>query len=133
MLCPTEKPGIVAARATESSVIDILVTRKLLNTRQNKAALRFKSDYHRAGLSPHVTGTYAPTIAKSGDFTERDRSDSEEAAYQCWRHAIKIIGQRDSGLVISALCHDTAPSRADIPRLQDALERLVDWYGLNRQ
>ena len=130
VLEPTERVGVVAARATECQIIDILVMRRMLDAQQNKAALRFKLDYHRAGLSPHVTGSYTPAIAKTDPFTRRERNDVEEAAYQRYRLATKILGQRFSGLVVSCFCHDMAPAPVDIPRLRVALELLVDWYGI---
>lgn len=130
-LGPSETPGLLVVRATESTLVDLLAARRWLNLRQNKAALRFKADYHRAAMDAPLCSRYAPRIAQSDPFRDHERSDAEEAAYQRWRLAVRAMGP-GGGLAITTLCHDMMPARSDVARLRAALDRLADWYGIDR-
>lgn len=127
----TEQAGMLAARATEEHVIDTLVERRILDERQRLAAMKFKLDYQRAGLAPHVTGSYTP-IRRGEDvfYHERERSDIQEAAYQRWRNAVRELGLRCSDAVISTACHDLLPVPRKLVALQKGLELLAEWYGI---
>jgi hypothetical protein len=126
----TEAAGVLAARATESSVIDMLAARHVLSGTETEAALKFRLDYQRAALARPVTGSYN-SVSPHGDFhRERERSDAEEAAYQRWRNAVRKLGLHISGIAISTICFDLVPTPRDILLLQKGLERLVEWYGL---
>ncbi|HUY68241.1 MAG TPA: DUF6456 domain-containing protein [Alphaproteobacteria bacterium] len=127
----TERAGVLAARASEEHVVDVLVLRGILRPGQRAAALKFKGDYQRAAIEGRLTGCYDATRA-IGDhlYRGRERSDFEEAAYRRWRNAVRALGQLLSGTVISIVCHDRAPGPRDVPRLTSGLDRLADWYGL---
>ncbi len=130
----TERAGILAVRATEESIVDIMVTRKALTQAQANAAFKFKLDFQRAGLAAHVTGSYSPVRAnKDYCYGAKVRNDFEEAAYQRWRNAVRELGLGLSGLVISTVCHDLLPMPRDIDMLRLGLEKLIDWYGLPKE
>lgn len=127
----TERAGVLAARATEEHIVDILLLRGVIDAPQREAALKFKLDYQRAALSAHVTGSYSLTRHGRDFFRyERERNDLEEAAYQRWRNAIRELGLALSGVMIAVVCHDLSPTPCDIAALQKGLEKLVKWYGL---
>jgi len=130
----TEKAGILAVRALEEHVIDVMVLKGVLDKSQSEAAFRLKLDFHRAGLATNTTAHYTPERSKT-DFWQgrRDRTDAEEAAYQRWRNAVREMGLELSGAVLATVCHDTTPSYADLPLLQKGLDRLVDWYKLPKE
>jgi hypothetical protein len=131
-LVVTERAGIVAARATEEHVVDILVTKKFLSEVQRDAALVFKRDFQRAALGVTMTGSYNPNTALMRDCFRgtHERTELQEAAYRRWRNAVKEMGLAFASAVISTTCHDVTPSLEDIPALQHGLDKLVDWYGL---
>jgi len=127
----TEQAGVLAARATEEHIIDRLVLRRLLSPSAREAAFKFKLDYQRAALEARLTGRYNPASSARDFFAGiYERSDFEEAAYQRWRNAVRELGIRLAGLVISVVCHDILPRPGDLAQLQKGLEKLVDWYGL---
>lgn len=127
----TERAGVLAARATEEHIVDVLVARRILDQRQRMAALRLKLDYQRAGLAPHVTGSYTPMRRGEDYFRhERERTDLEEAAYGRWRNAVRELGMRLSDAVISTVCNDCPPAPRATEALRQGLEKLARWYGL---
>jgi hypothetical protein len=131
---PTERAGMLAARATEEHVIDVLVLRGFLEKSQSDAAFRFKNDYQHAGLAPQLIGCYSP--AKNVDefyYTGRERSDPEEAAYYRWRHAVRMLGMLLSGTIISVVCYDRLPMPQDMLRLRQGLIKLAAWYGISQE
>ena len=131
---PTERAGVLAARALETHVVDSLVTRKMLSPRQSEAALKFRLDFQRAAMSAHVVSNYSPVRGnKDYFFGARGRDDREEAAYRRWRNAVREMGLHFSGVVISTVCHDLLPAPCDIPALRRGLEKLGDWYRLPEQ
>ena len=129
----TESPGILAARATEEHVLDVLALRGLIDVSQSDAALRLKQDFQRAGLAVNTISRYNPESG-GGDIYrgKRDRTDAEEAAYQRWRNAVRDMGLAFSEAVVATVCHDEMPAPANVPLLQKGLEHLVDWYGMVR-
>ncbi|MDX2027684.1 MAG: hypothetical protein SFW62_03510 [Alphaproteobacteria bacterium] len=130
----TERAGVLAARATEEHIVDLLVLRGTLSAPQREAAMKFKLDYQRAGLAAHVTGSYSLTRHGRDFFRyERERSDFEEAAYQRWRNAVRELGLVLSGAVIATVCHDLLPTPRNALALQKGLDLLIDWYGLPKQ
>ena len=130
----TDHAGVLAARATEENLLDILGLKRLLNEVQIEAALKFKADYHAAAIAAHVTGSYTG-MSSAKDFfrAEHERSDAEEAAYIRWKKAVRELGLRYSPAVIAAVCHDAPPLPCDLPALQDGLEKLVVWYKIRTQ
>lgn len=127
----TERAGILAARATEEHVVDVLKLKGLLDQSQSEAAFKLKLDFQRAGLAVNTTSRYNPERGNGDVFRgSRDRSDAEEAAYQRWRNAVRELGLSFSCAVIATVCHDETPSHADIPLLQKGLDQLVSWYRL---
>jgi Domain of unknown function (DUF6456) len=128
----TEAAGVLAARAIESSVIDMLAVRDVLSSSQTEAALKFRLDYQRAALMKPITGSYNSAAARGDFHKERERSDAEEAAYQRWRNAVRKLGLEASNVAISTICFDLVPTPRDILILQKGLERLVEWYGLKK-
>ena len=129
----TDRAGILASRATEEHIIDVLVMRRLLNAVQVEAGLRFKADYHAAALAAHMTGSYSGA-SNARDFFrgEYERNDAQEAAYRRWKNALRELGARHSAAVITTLCYDAPPAPNDVPVLQEGLEKLAVWYGMRR-
>lgn len=129
----TEHAGILAVRATEEHVIDVMVLKGILDQSQSNAAFRLKLDFHRAGLAVNTVSRYNPIGGKSDFFRGvRERSDSEEAAYRRWRSAVRELGLDLSCAVIATVCHDETPAPADLPLLQKGLDQLAEWYKLRR-
>ena len=109
----TDRAGILAARATEEHILDILGLKLLLNALQIEAGMKFKADYHAAAIAAHVTGSYSG-LSSARDFfrAERERTDAEEAAYRRWRAAVRELG-----------LPQTSPEQAFV----DA----IDWFRAN--
>jgi hypothetical protein len=130
----TDRAGILACRATEEHILDVLALRRLLDSLQVQAALRFKADYHAASLSAHVTGSYSGA-SNARDFFhgEYERSDAQEAAYKRWRNAVRELGMHTSTAVIATVCHDAPPAPRDLPALQDGLHKLAAIYRMTSQ
>ena len=129
----TERAGILASRATEEHILDVLALRRLLNAVQVEAGLRFKEDYHAAALAAHVTGSYTGMNSARDFFRgEYERTDAQEAAYRRWKNAVKELGARHGSAVVTTLCHDAPPLPCDMPVLQEGLEKLARWYGMQR-
>ncbi len=128
----TEQAGILAARATEECVLDVLGLKNLLDEKQVAAGLKLRLDFQRAGLARRVAASYTP-LRVSGDnpAMERERSESEETAYRRWRLAVRELGLHHSDTVIAIACQDQTPRQTDIAVLQKGLDLLVKWYGLN--
>lgn len=127
----TERAGILAARATEEHILDVLELRGLLSARQRDAALALKQDFQQASLSEHVTSGYNPVrVDQSLTPGTRDRSDAEEAAYRRWRNAAMALGTRHSGVVLATACYDLTPSPTQIALLREGLDMLARWYRM---
>jgi Domain of unknown function (DUF6456) len=127
----TESAGILAARATEEHLLDILVLRGRISAVEREAALKFKLDYQRAALEARVTGRYnAASSARDFFAAIHERTDAEEAAYQRWRNALREVGKMLANILVSTVCFDRMPDPRDLPQLQGALKKLVEWYGL---
>ncbi len=127
----TDQPGILAARATEEHLVDVLVLRGVLSKSQSEAAFKLKLDFQRAGLAAHVIGGYNPVRTATDYFYgNHDRNDFEESAYQRWRNAVRELGLLYSEAVVATVCLDEQLKSNDVPRLQLGLEKLVDWYRL---
>ncbi|MDR3425335.1 MAG: DUF6456 domain-containing protein [Alphaproteobacteria bacterium] len=127
----TDSAGVLAARATEEHILDVLAMKRLLSQLQVEAGLRLKADYHAAAIAAHVTGSYSGA-ARARDFfyAAPERTDAQEAAYRRWKKAVCELGQPYSHAVIATVCHDEAPLPRDLPALQDGLEKLVAWYKM---
>ncbi|MDD3370696.1 MAG: DUF6456 domain-containing protein [Alphaproteobacteria bacterium] len=126
----TDRPGILAARATEEHILDILGLKLILTALQIDAGMKFKADYLAASIAARVTGSYSGAPGQRDSFrTERERSDAEEAAYTRWRRAVREMGRRNGTAVIKTVCHDETPAPRDLPALREGLEMLAAWYG----
>ncbi len=134
MLHPTDRPGVLAARATEEHVLDILGLRRLLSRGQIEAGLKFKADYHAAAIAAQVTRSYSGRITVRDAFRiVRERTDAEEAAYARWKKAVREMGLSYSPAVIEVVCHDKAPLLREVSALQGGLDKLAAWYKIPRQ
>jgi len=130
----TDRAGILAVRATEEHVLDVLLLRNLIGQIQLDAGLKFKSDYHAASLAAHVTGSYSGSASTRDFFRgEYERSDAQEAAYRRWRMAVTELGKRRSAAVIATVCHDAPPGDRDLALLQSGLEKLAQLYRMQKQ
>ncbi|MGE3623712.1 MAG: DUF6456 domain-containing protein [Bdellovibrionales bacterium] len=125
---PTDQAGLLAARATEEHVIDVLRLGGFIGQRASDAAFRLKQDFKRAGLEKHLVGSY--NCGVQSEFGAGDRDDYEEAAYRRWRNALRAVGMLYSNAVVSVVCHDQWPEGRTVACLQKGLGRLADWYGL---
>lgn len=131
VLEPTDSAGVVAARVVEECVLDVLFLQRHISRRMLEGALRLKADYLAADLSAHLVAGYNPARVAFGNHDgPRDRSDSQEKAYQRWRGAIASIGEMMADAVITTVCHDIAPDEAHILPLQIGLIRLTKYYGI---
>ena len=130
----TDRAGVLAVRATEEHILDVLAMKRLLSEVQLAAGLKLKADYHAASLSAHVTGSYSG-ISNMRDFFrgEYERSDAQEAAYRRWRHAVRELGTRCGAAVVATVCHDAPPLPRDLAALQEGLVKLARIYHLIRQ
>lgn len=129
----TDRAGILAARATEEHILDVLAMRRLLNEIQVEAGLRFKADYHAAALAAHVTGSYSGAASARDFFRgEYERNEAQEAAYSRWRKAVRELGHRHGAAVIATVCHDAPPVARDFVILQEGLEKLALLYRMRR-
>jgi hypothetical protein len=127
----TDRAGVLAVRATEEHILDVLAMKRLLNDVQVAAGLRFKADYHNAAIAAHVTGSYSGAAnARDFFYAEHERTDAQEAAYRRWKKAVHELGARTSSAVIATVCHDAAPLPRDLPALQQGLQILVAWYKM---
>ncbi len=127
----TEQAGVLAVRATEEHALDVLVLRAWISSAQREAALRFRADYHYAGMEARVVGSYNPARTSFSPFGGWDeRSDAEEAAYQRWRSAMRAMGAANSDVVVTVACHDQMPGLRQAPLLKAGLDRLVKHYRL---
>jgi hypothetical protein len=130
----TDRAGVLAARATEEHILDILALRQLLNILQVEAGLRFKADYHTAAIAAHVTSGYnSMSNARDFFYREYERSEAQEAAYRRWKNAVRELGARISSAVITTVCYDAPPLPRDLPALQEGLEKLALWYKMGPQ
>jgi hypothetical protein len=130
---PTDSAGVLAARATEEHILDVLVLRRILNEIQIEAGLRLKSDYHAAAIAAHVTGSYSGASSARDFFRgEYERNEAQESAYRRWRDAVRELGPRCGTAVVATVCHDAPPLPRDVIALQDGLEKLVKWYGMGK-
>ena len=96
---PTERQGVLAAKATEEHIIDTLVMRGVITARQREAAFRFKLDYQSAALTAHVTSSYNP-LSGGGDYNpqgrraRRRRNRRLSALAECRARARPALQQR---------------------------------------
>jgi len=131
MMEPTEKAGVLAARALEECVLDIFVARGLIAAVHREAALRLRSDYQAAGLTVRVIGSYNPARSSFSPFGAwNERTEKEEAAYQRWRNAVRAIGIQFSDAVMTVACHDRMPGEQGMRDMKAGLAKLVKWYRM---
>jgi hypothetical protein len=128
---PTDHAGVLAARAMEEHILDILGLKLLLTALQIEAGMKFKADYHAAAIDARVTGSYSGAPSARDFFRgEHERSDAEESAYRRWKDAVRELGLHDGPAVISTVCHDTPPLHRELPKLQEGLDKLIAWYRI---
>ncbi|MDD3030608.1 MAG: DUF6456 domain-containing protein [Alphaproteobacteria bacterium] len=128
----TERAGIVALRAVEEHLLDVLKVKRVLDTGQCAAGFRLKEDYQAAALEAHVTGSYSG-VGRGRDFfwDERERTDAQEDAYRRWRAAVHAMGRVYGAAVIDAVCYDRIP--ANLAALQKGLSLLASWYARGQE
>lgn len=132
MLEPTERAGILVARALEESLLDILVLRHVISSAQREAAFRFREDFQAAGLAARLAGSYSAVRTVFSPFGPWDeRTDAEEAAYQRWRKALHAIGLTYSDVVMTVVCYDCLLELNRVPGLRAGLNKLAKWYGIS--
>jgi len=130
----TERAGVMAARAMEENIIDILALRRVISDVQREAALRFKLDFYVAGMEIRLAGSYNPAHVKLSPVGPWDeRNEIEEAAYQRWRNAVRALGLKYSDAVITVACYEKLPKMERMSRLVKGLEILVEWYGMKNK
>lgn len=127
----TERAGVLAARAMEEDILDVLVAKRWITELEREAAFRFKADFHAAGMSQRLAGSYNPARRSFSFYGGWDeRSDEEEDAYQRWRRAVKALGIQFSDIVLTVVCYDKTPAAQKMRTLKDGLQRLVKWYQM---
>lgn len=127
----TDQAGILAARVLEEHRLDTLQLQGVLDVAQRDSGLRLRADYQAAHLMARVTASYAVARgAGQGGYSEYERTDAEEAAYQRWRNAVRALGLTDSRVVLAVCCHDETPPGHAYAQLRRGLRRLADHYGL---
>ena len=130
----TKESDFFTARATEEHIVDILVLMRILTYHQSAAAFRLKLDFQLAGLEAAITAPYNPISAEIDEGYEvPERSPYQEAAYQRWRNALRMLGSELSDPVLATVCLDHTPMPGKVPLLQRGLDRLVDWYHLAKK
>lgn len=126
----TDNAGIWAARAIDADILDRLVMMNVIAPRHRDAALRFRADFHAAGMSAHVTGSYNPARSSFSVFGGWDeRTDAEESAYRRWRRALQAMGSMFSDYVVSIVCYDETPSAEKLVLITAGLIKLSRWYA----
>jgi hypothetical protein len=129
----TDRAGILAVRATEENMLDVLALKKLLDEAQIAAGLRLREDYQAAAMAAHVTGSYSGASSARDFFRgEFERNEAQEAAYRRWRKAVMEVGPRLSAVLVSTVCHDIPPLPREVALLQGGLDQLVRWYGMRK-
>ncbi len=128
---PTQDAGVLVARVLQEHILDHLALAGFISSVQKDAGFRFKRDYHAAGMSARLTGSYSPargSFSVYGDWDERN--DTEEEAYGRWRMAMKFLRGRLGDVVVSVVCYEETPSADSARLLRSGLKVLVQIYGL---
>lgn len=127
----TDRAGVLAVRAMEEHVLDILTLKNQIGDSQTAAGMRLRADFLAAAIVAHVTSGYTQSASVRACFhPERQRSEKEEAAYARWRAAVKELGLDQRRAVISTVCFDESPQPRDLPSLQEGLDKLAAWYKM---
>lgn len=127
----TERAGVLALRATEENLLDVLLLRRFISSVERDAGMRFRADYHAAGLEARIVGSYDPTRGCSrSNFRGFEMSDEEEMAYSRWRKALRVLGIALSDAVISTVCLDEWPANKQLVKAKQGLAVLVNFYGV---
>ncbi len=127
----TAEAGVLAARAVDSDILDSCLAEGIIDTRQRDAALRLRADFHTAGMTAHLIGSYNParsTFSVYGGWDER--TEEEEKAYRRWREAIQAIGAMYSDFVISVVCFEETQPQERLFLLTAGLIKLARFYGI---
>ncbi|MDD3289082.1 MAG: DUF6456 domain-containing protein [Alphaproteobacteria bacterium] len=129
----TERAGVLAARAGEENILDVLLARGWIGAVEREAGMKFRLDYHMAGLEVRVVGSYSPARGGVNNFSVMDeRTDAEEAAYQRWRNAMRVLGPALNDLVMTVACHDQWPASQQTLRVKRGLMVLAKWYRVQK-
>lgn len=121
--------GALVACVEESHILDTLHERRLINAKERDAGYRLKADYMAAGVAQRVTSSYNPTRGHYDPFHER--SDEQEEAYDRWRAAVKSMGLRLNGPVVSAVCYEQTPR--SVYDVKMGLAALAEHYGYTQK
>ncbi len=129
----TDTAGVFAVRVSEPHVLDHLLLMKVIDEPARDAGLKLHHDYHVAGIEARVTASYTSTRSSKGDAEARVlRSELQEAAYQRWRNALRLIAVAQRDVVIHVACLGHAPRMMQLNGLKDGLVQLARFYGLKR-
>lgn len=129
----TDAAGIFAIRVCEPHILDHLLNRNLLDAQAHDAGLKLLRDYHGSGIEARVTASYTSMRGAKADAEARLlRNEMEEAAYQRWRNALRMISVPMRDVVIHVACLGYAPRVAQLNHLRDGLLQLAKYYGLVR-
>ena len=127
---PSDQAGVCVARVMEEHVLDRLVVMGAIGSSEREAALRFKGDYHAAGLMCRLAGSYSPVRGSFSVYGGWDeRSDAQEEAYGRWRQAMRFLKGDLADTVVSIVCYDVFPDAYKLRCLRAGLKVLVTVYG----
>ena len=127
---PSDQAGLCVARVLEEHVLDRLVLMGAIGSVERDAALRFKGDYHAAGLMGRLTGSYSPVRGSFSVYGGWDeRSDEQEEAYGRWRQVMRFLKGDLADAVVSIVCYDVFPDAYRLRSLRAGLKILVTLYG----
>ncbi|NCC03845.1 MAG: hypothetical protein EOM37_07350 [Proteobacteria bacterium] len=117
--------------STQRLVIDQLLHEELLARDEHAAALYLYQDFLTAGLAPRLVGSYCTTRGCTPGFNPHyPRTVVEEAAYQRWHEAMKVMGGFLAPIAEAAICHDRRPPPEYVAFLRVAMQKLSKHYGL---
>ena len=131
VLLATGRTNALVARVKEAHILDALLTRGFITSRQLEAAMRLKRDFYYAGLEQRITGAYNPTTGERCTYDlcyTEDRTPLQEIAYRRWRRAIAALDPKSKGVVVAVACFDEASEARHIDDLRTGLGSLAAWY-----
>ncbi len=112
-------------------LLDILFSLRIISANQHAAAVIFRNDFIMADMLPHWGPSYEPTRDCGFGYDPfRDKSPAQARAYECWRAAMKAMGEILAPVVESVICHDTVPAPEKVAFVVIGLSKLVVFYGL---
>lgn len=124
-----DSAGACLARVMEEHILDRLVLMGAISAGERDAALRFKSDYHAAGLMSRMGGSYSPVRGTFSVYSGWDeRSDTQEEAYMRWRNVMRFLKGDLADIVVSVVCYEFFPDANRLRGLRAGLKVLRNVY-----